>query len=206
MTEPTEVQALRAALAAAPDAKLGRVVGMLDSLLDRGGTDALLAELRPRLRSLQPARPLRFSRLLAMPLEGALVAPTAWTGLPDAIPRSALTPLAEAVRAALPEEAERIEFAACGHTVAETALVGELGLRLWPLAGTLDLPLPPGWEAAGLPRAAAPRILALAGALWRHGPALWAARIGGAALPPATLKALAREGPAALSAASRLLR
>lgn len=204
------VRELRAAVAAAPDAKLGRIVGMLDSLLDRSATDELLAAARPRLRRLRPARPLRFLRLLSMPLEGALVAPLAWTRAPGEIPRSALTPLAEAVRAALEEEAERIELAGCGHSTAEAGLVGALGRGLWPRAGALDLGVPPGWEAAGLPREAAAPILALARALWRHGAALWEARLAGPEGPPepllrAALGPLAAEGPEPLTAGATLL-
>lgn len=199
---------LRAALAAAPDGKLGRIVGMLDGLLDRSEADALLAPLRPRIAALRPPRPLRFARLLALPLEGALVAPEAWTGAPAEIPRSALTPLAEAARRALSEVAEEIEVAALGRSVADEALVGRLGRRLWPLAGAAALPpLPPGWEAAGLPPAAARPVLALSGALWRHGAALWELRLAGVPEQPlgTLLAALAPEGPAALTAAALLL-
>uniref|UniRef100_UPI0022EA3634 hypothetical protein n=1 Tax=Falsiroseomonas oryzae TaxID=2766473 RepID=UPI0022EA3634 len=71
---------MRSALAAAPDTKLGRIVGMLDALEDRRVLDAVLAEARPRLAALRPARPLRFPRLLALPLEPALVASEAWDG------------------------------------------------------------------------------------------------------------------------------
>jgi hypothetical protein len=202
--------ALGDALAAAPDCKLGRIVGMLDGMLERGEADRLLAPLRPRLAQLGPARPLRFPRLLAMPLEGALVSPDAWRGVPSAIPRSALAPLAEAMRTALGEAAEEIEIAGLGHSVAETALVGRLGRRLWPLAGAVALPVPAGWEAAGLPRAAAAPILKLCAALWRHGGWLWEARQAVAHGPPeaslrAALARLAPEGPAALAAGTALL-
>jgi hypothetical protein len=161
---------MHAALANAPDAKLGRIVGMLDSLESRGAADALLAAARPRLRSLRPARPLRFTRLLSLPLEPLLVGTEAWDGTPRLIPRAALTPLGQAVQAALGEEAERIEAAALGHSMAETALVARLGGVLWPLAARAALPdPPPGWVSAGLPADTAAPIVALARVLWRRG-------------------------------------
>jgi hypothetical protein len=157
-----------AALAAAPPEKLGRVVGLLDSLQARGAADALLADIRPRLKDLRPDRPMRFTRLLAVPLEPALVAPDAWTRAPIEIPRNALAPIGEAVRGALGLVAEEIEAAALGHSMGNTALAARLGARLWPLAAAARLPaVPPGWEAAGLPQASAGPVLALCRALWR---------------------------------------
>jgi hypothetical protein len=119
--------------------------------------------------------------------------------------------LAEAVHAALGEEAEVIELAACGHNSSETQLIGELGLRLWPLAGALTQPLVlQRWAAVALPPEALASILVLAAALWRHGTALWTARLAGPEGPPeamlrATLGPIAAEGPAPLAAATRLL-
>ncbi|HEV7266289.1 MAG TPA: hypothetical protein VGN83_15405 [Falsiroseomonas sp.] len=206
-----DARAVRAALAGAPDAKLGRIVGMLDSLLDRRTVDELLEPVRGRLRWLRPARPLRFPRLLAMPLEGALVEANAWNRAAEEIPRSAITPLAAAVQRQLGDLAEEVEMRGCGHTVADIALVGQLGTRLWKMAGAVELSAPlPGWREAGLPAEAAAPIIALAGALWRHGAALWDARLAGADGPPeallrSSLAPLAKEGPAALAAAMALL-
>jgi hypothetical protein len=155
------------ALASAPDAKLGRIVGMLDSLRDRGAADALLAAARPRLSYLRPARPLRFTRLLAIPFEPVLVATEAWDGGATTMPRGALAPIGAALHAALGPVAEEIETAALGHTMAETALVARLGARLWPLAAQARPVLPPpGWAAAGLPEAMAGPLLDLARRLW----------------------------------------
>jgi hypothetical protein len=126
----TAARQVRAALATAPDAALDKIVHLLDGMNDRGGADGLLAEVRPRLRRLQPSRPLRFARLLAMPLEGALVAPGEWSRGPAEIPRHALMPLAEAVRGALGTEAEEIEVGGLGRSTGDAALVGRLGARL----------------------------------------------------------------------------
>jgi hypothetical protein len=200
---------VRAALAAAPDAALGRVVGMLDGMDDRDAADQLLADVRPRLRRLRPARPMRLLRLLALPLEGALVAPSAWKRAPFEIPRSALPPLGAAIRAALPAEVEEVEAAALGHSMAEEELVGRLGARIWAAAALLPDP-PPGWSASALPREAAGPVLGLCRTLWRHGGALWHARLacpGGPseALLRETLGPIVADGPAALAAAATLL-
>lgn len=163
---PTEEE-LRAALAAAPDRALGRVVCLLDSLEARGAADAVLAAARPRLRALQPPRPLRFTRLLALPLEPALVANEAFTGAPGQIPRAALTPLSDAVRTAIGDAADALDAAALGRTMADAATVARLGARLWPLAAEAPLPrLPALWLASGLPDEAAAPILETCRALW----------------------------------------
>ncbi|QYU67464.1 hypothetical protein J4558_21475 [Leptolyngbya sp. 15MV] len=165
---PTD-PALQSALAGAPDQKLGRIVGLLDSLEDRGAADALLAAARPRLRDLRPARPLRFTRLLALPFEPMLVATDAWDGEPTRMPRAALTPIGQAVHAALPALAEAIELAALGRTMADAALVARLGAMLWPRAAETPLPIPPpGWMEAGLPREVAAPLLVLARRRWRQ--------------------------------------
>ncbi len=164
---PAEI-AMREALAGAPDATLGRVVGMLDSLNDRRAADTLLEAARPRLRDLRPARPLRFTRLLALPFEPVLVATEAWDGGAATIPRAALSPIGRAMHAALGETAEAIEIAALGQTMANTALVARLGARLWPVAARTRLTLPlPGWAEAGLPPEVAAPLLDLARRLWR---------------------------------------
>jgi hypothetical protein len=123
---------------------------------------------RPRLREIQPPRPLRFTRLLALPLESALISATDWPPADGEIPRVALTPLADAVRHAIGDMAEDIDVAALGRTMADAALVERLGARLWPLAAVVPLPaLPSAWHAAGLPPETAPAILAACRALWR---------------------------------------
>jgi hypothetical protein len=164
---PAEIT-LREALAGAPDATLGRIVGLLDSLNDRRSADALIAAARPRLKDLRPARPLRFTRLLALPFEPVLVATETWDGGLTSIPRAALSPIGQAMHAALGELAEAIETAALGQTMANAALVARLGARLWPAAAQARLALPlPGWAEAGLPEAAAAPLLGLAKRLWR---------------------------------------
>lgn len=160
---------VEAALGTATDGQLRRVVGMLDSLLIRGDADRLLAGVRPRIGALQLSRPLRFGRLLALPLEGALVNTADWHPDAGGIPRAALAPLIEAVRRALGTEAEVIEMGACGHTTREPAVVAGFGRRLWQAAAGAKLPAAlPGWDATGLPQDAAPSIVALSRTLWHQ--------------------------------------
>jgi hypothetical protein len=203
---------LRAALQQAPDRAITRVVAMMDSLTHRGVADSLLADVRPRLRQLQLPRPIRLPRLLFLPLEGALVAPGDWRAREGQVPRSAIPPIALALRARLEPLIEELEAAALGHTTAEEALVASLGARLWPAAGATTLPAElPGWCEAGLPVEAAAPILALCGAVWRHAVALWQARDAVAGSAPsetvlhAALAPLAAEGPAPLVAGMVLL-
>ena len=55
--------------------QIRRIVAMVDGLADRGGLDALLAPLRPRLAVLHPARKPSLRRLLFVPIEPLIVPP-----------------------------------------------------------------------------------------------------------------------------------
>jgi hypothetical protein len=160
---------VEAALGEASDGQLRRVVGELDSIIVRGAADQLLSSVRPRISALQLSRPLRFGRLLALPLEGALVDAAEWDRDQAGIPRKALLPIITAVRTALGAEAEMIEMKACGHTTREPELVAELGRRLWRRAAGANLPaVPPGWARSRVSEDALPDILSLCRDLWRQ--------------------------------------
>ena len=166
--QSTLASTVRVVLATATDGELCNVVGALDGLSSPAAADALLTELRPRIGGLRPSRPLRFSRLLALPLEPVLVPSTAWGSDRSGIPRAALRPVIEAVRSALGGEATRIESAARGCTMADTALVALLGPYLWRLAAAAQLRLPSEcWTGAGLPPDAAEAVLPLCRTRWR---------------------------------------
>lgn len=158
---------IRVALSNASDDQLRRVVGVLDSLVTRGEADRLLAGLRDRIRALHPDRPMRFGRLLVLPLEAALVNTAEWMKEPAGIPRAALNPLIETVRRVMGPEAEVIEMATLGRRLQDAEAVRSLGRRLWSRAASASLPvLPDGWEEAGLSGALAPPVVALCRALW----------------------------------------
>lgn len=153
ITDTTILASLRDGLGNASDAQLRQVVAMVDNLAERGGVDALLAPVRPRLAQLHPERPIRFARLLFLPLEPMIVPPRGWIPGTSTIPRSALAPLAEIVRAGLDGTTQAIDAMIAKHTMSETDLVSAAGAKLWPAAaGVLAAAtLPASWRDAGLP-------------------------------------------------------
>ena len=143
-------------LSGAKDETLAQVVAVVDGLHQRGTADRLIAPLRPRLAHLRPARPLRLARLLFLPLDPLIVAPPRWRPGTLTIPRSVVTPCAEAVRSALPPPLlAMIEQMVAGATTADTEVIAKAGALLWPAAASMFLgPFPPvDWGASGLPEA-----------------------------------------------------
>jgi len=203
-----EARRLRHALAAAPDAVLAKVVAVFDGLSDRREADALLDAARPRLRRLRPPRPITFARLLFLPLDGVIVDARAWRRREGTLPRSAIPPLAAAVRDAIGAEAAAVEAASAGRSFADHAAIDAGGRRLWRAAARAApaLALPPGWAEAGLSAEDFRQAIALAGGVWRVADPLWAALAVATVGPPedlarAALQAAAAEGPAILAAA-----
>ncbi|MBP0465640.1 hypothetical protein J5Y09_17065 [Roseomonas sp. PWR1] len=180
-----EARSLRHAVANASDGALARVVAMFDSLPDRREADRLLDAVRPRLRALRPPRPIAMPRLLFLPLDGAIRHPREWRRQDGGLPRSALLVIADAVRAAAPEECVAIEASFAGRSFADLQSVAGAGRALWRLAARVadGLAAPPAWGTTGLSAEDFKACIALAGGVWRHADALWAAL------------AVAREGP-----------
>jgi hypothetical protein len=147
-----DIRDLGRRLADAPDAEVARAVAVVDQMPQRGGADLLIDPLRPRLAGLRPPRPLRFTRLLFLPLDPLIVPPPRWQPHLPSIPRSALTPLAETVRAGLGAEATAIDAMIQGAAAHDTEAVTRAGDRLWPRAAALlsDAPPPVGWAETGL--------------------------------------------------------
>ena len=88
--------------------------------------------LRRRLAVLRPPRPLRFVRLLFHPLDPLIVSAGRWRPDQPAIPRTALAPLADCVRGAMPAEASAIEAAINGRTTADADLIAAQGACCGP--------------------------------------------------------------------------
>src|ERR1700712_4282876 len=84
-------------LAQARDEQILKVVAMVDAMPERGAADQLIAPLRARLAQLRPPRPLRFARLLFLPLDPLIVSALRWRAEQPTIPRSAIPSLAAAV-------------------------------------------------------------------------------------------------------------
>jgi transcriptional regulator with XRE-family HTH domain len=159
-------------LAGAQDGQIKRVVAMVDALPERGAADRLIAPLRPRLAQLRPARPLRFCRLLFLPLDPLIVPAPKWRPLSLTIPRSVLEPLAVSVRDAMgPEVKSAVDAAIAGHTTRDTETVREAGAVLWPIAGRIlcAAPASRSWHTTGLPAAEHPALARAAGAVILHG-------------------------------------
>jgi hypothetical protein len=149
---PIELHDLRRTLSNVNDAELLAVVALIDGMAQRGAFDELIAPLRPRIAELRPPRPLRFARLLFLPLDSLIVAPSQFRVGTPALPRTALAPLTSEVQIALGPQARAIEAAIDGHAVADTETVQRVGEVLWPAAGAIlaRAPQPRGWTAAGL--------------------------------------------------------
>jgi hypothetical protein len=185
---------LRDDLLSIGDARLRRVVAVVDALPARGEADLLIAPLRPRLARLRPARPITLTRVLFVPVEPLIVAAELWHPGSPAIARSALGVLGSDLRAALGEEAQELQARFTGRTMADAASVAECGAQLWPRAAAL-LPgrgLPAGWAVTGLPDAAHAALVTPLSTLLAEGSALH--RLPGLS------------GQAALSEGERLLR
>ena len=172
---------VRRDVAEAADAQVLQVVRMVDSLAERGETDEVLAPVRPRLRAIQPPRPLRFARLLFMPMDPLIVVPSAWRPGTPFLPRNAVMVLARAARLAMqgaggPDSVlARVDALTREATTAQMGVVRRAGALLWPeaagvLRGLAAQPPPDAlaadWAAESLPPAElVPLMSSLAGIL-----------------------------------------
>jgi hypothetical protein len=159
---------------AAPDAQVMRIVATVDAMATRGAVDELIAPLRQRLAVLRPPRPLHFTRLLFHPLDPVIVAAALWRPGQDAIPRTALVPLADCVRRTMGAQAQTIDAAIHGHATSETALVAAQGQVLWSAAGAIlaTAGVPSPWSETGLDEAVFTPLARRVGALLAQMPAL----------------------------------
>ena len=139
-------------LAAARDAQIMQVVAMVDAMPHRGPADQLIAPLRGRLARLRPPRPLRFARLLFLPLDPLIMPAARWRAEQPTIPRTVIPVLAAAVEAVLGETGQTIAAMIDGRTTEDTAVIDAVGALLWDQAGAwlLEAPLPAGWDTTGL--------------------------------------------------------
>ncbi len=143
-------------LADARDEQILRAVAMVDAMADRGQADQIVAPLRQRLARLRPPRPLRFARLLFLPLDPLIVPAARWRLTQPVIPRTVIPIYAAAVALAAGGGGADISALIAGHTTADGTIVEAAGQELWPLAAQIlmDIELPPNWETTGLAAAA----------------------------------------------------
>jgi hypothetical protein len=162
-----ELRMLARSLSAAGDDRIMRVVATVDALAKRGAADRIVAPLRPRLAELRPPRPLRFIRLLFLPLDPLIVPAARWRPGSATVPRTALGPIAATVRTALGPVAGTIDAAIAGRSVGDMEIVEEAGGMLWPRAGAVlaTAPALAGWADTGLPAATAAGLCRAVGAV-----------------------------------------
>lgn len=150
----SEVRDLSAALAEAGDDRLRRAIAVVDAMPQRGVADGLIEPLRPRLARLRPARAVNATRLLFLPLDPVIVAPSQWRLGAVGVPRSALAPLARALReGALREGWAGLDIAEAdldGITTSDTEQVSRVGAPIWRSAVPLLLAsaVPAEWQTA----------------------------------------------------------
>jgi hypothetical protein len=141
----SEVRELRRHIAEAGDEKILKIVRLMDTLDQRGASDALLAPVRPRLAAMRPSHPLRFARLLFTPADPLIVARDEWRPGMPAVPRVALPILADFVRGLMSgaqatiadrDALARIDTLIEGATTADADIIRAAGLVCWPRVAT----------------------------------------------------------------------
>ena len=168
------MRGLRRDLIKANDHKIRQIVAVLDDIVNPAANQALLDPVRSRLASLKPARPLRFARLLCIPIDPLIVPARDLRPGDLTVPRTALASLARVVRSGLGSEVSAIETIIAGHKTDEVRVVTLAGDLLWPRAAEIlaEAVPPVDWRETGL-RPAVFTDLALCGAaILRRAPQL----------------------------------
>jgi len=196
----------------ASDAALLKIVALVGRLGDPEIHERLLGPSLRRLKRLRPPRPASLTRLLFLPMEGALVAPLQWKRTEGRIPRSALGPMIESLQDTSASQLELLSVQLRGGSLDDHQLMTRVGLQLWGLAANSvpRLRLGTGWSSAGLGQPDFERITQFAGSLWRHAGPIWdCLQQMGDDCPPEALRAAligpANEGRQVFSAALETL-
>ena len=144
--------ALRTRLLAADDAKIARILAVVETAADPNINRVLLDPLRARLAALKPGRKLRFTRLLFIPLDPLIVPAPEWKPGEPAVPRTALDVIAGCVRRALGGEAAVLDAKIEGLKTDASEFVSATGATLWPRAAEIlaGAGVPDDWGGTGL--------------------------------------------------------
>ena len=137
-------------------------------------------------------RRLQFTRLLFLPLDGAIMDNKEWRRGAAQLPRSALPGIAEALRLSMGTEAERLEETFAGKNFQDFGAVDRAGRVLWATAQAHAPNLQPGprWEGTGLRPEDFKALVRMAAQVWRHALGLWAAiKMAGWGPPEEAVKA-----------------
>ncbi len=143
---------MRTQLLAADDAKIARILAVVETAADPNINRMLLDPLRARLAALKPGRTLRFTRLLFIPLDPLIVAAPQWKPGEPAVPRTALDAIAGCVRRALGGEAAVLDAKIEGLKTDAAEVVTATGALLWPRAAEIldGAGVPDDWGRTGL--------------------------------------------------------
>lgn len=169
-----EIRALNRHLVSAEDAKILKVVAMVDALPQRGQADALIAPLRLRLAQLRPRRPLSGVRLLFMPLDPVLVPAPRWRRGAMTVPRTVIEPLVRQLDTLEPGLVEAANREVQGFSTVDHVALARVGMPLWARASALlaGTPPPAEWaEATGLGAEDHRALRDVVVLVLRHGPA-----------------------------------
>ena len=182
----------------ASDSVLRQVVAVLDAVPSRSMLDPIIAAARPRLKLLRPPRPITFARILFLPFDGALIERDEWSDGSAKFPRAAITPLADAIRAAMGPAAEEISANLGGRNFFDVLQVDQTGRRIWAEAARLapGLAFPEGLPSVGLSPAQCTELILLAASIWRHAEPIWEAKLAAFSGPSPELVTAALKGPA----------
>jgi len=187
------VRALRHELRGADDQKVTRITGVLDELSDPTINQSLLDPFRDRLATLKPVRPLRFSRVLFVPLDPLIVAGRAWRLGEPSIPRTVLASISSTVRAECGSEAAAFDQLIAGRRADMVQAITLAGDVIWPRAAEVLAMAPPpvDWGATGLAAAVYPPLARIIASVLRRARQLRRlARDGGDGGPEADDKAM----------------
>jgi hypothetical protein len=196
--ESTKDTVLTENLSGASDENLLRIVAMIDRQAERNKLDDLLTDIRPRLARLRPPRPVTMTRLLFLPLSGALVNRNMWRQDPAAIPRAALKPIFELLRDLPGSHLQEAEEATQRAVFSDLAVVDQYGRSIWETAARLCEKITPGtrWAEAGFMPEDFRTMMRLAAGVWRHAGPLWGVLRQGSAPVSADMLRAALTGPA----------
>jgi hypothetical protein len=170
-----EIRALNRHLVSAQDAKILKVVAMVDALPQRGEADNLIEPLRARLAQLRPGRPLAVGRLLFMPLDPVLVAAPQWQRGALTVPRTVVPCLVRQVTELDPALVAEIGAQVAGGRTDDLPLVLRAGPPLWARAAELltDSRPPADWvDATGLQLADHAALRRIVVSVLRQAPAI----------------------------------
>ncbi len=151
---PAEMRGLRNDLRELDDSKLREVIAVLDDAAVPAANRAILDPVRARIGGLNMERPLRFTRLLFLPLDPLIVPARGWRPDQPAVPRTVLAPLARVVREAIGGVARYVDQVIAGRSTGAVNEITAGGEALWPSAGEAlaAAAAPADWtETTGLP-------------------------------------------------------